>query len=268
MKAQTRQGPPPRVVGCILGVQSGRNVEIFNSFELSYDRFKNEIDMDFLKQKQEQYKKVFPSYDVLGWYSTTPDVYAHDLHIHRAIQSVNESSLYVVLDPVRTTKELPVSIFESEVHIINDAPTTIFVPTPFKVETGEAERIAVDHVARIVPLADAPLNMLTAHLSSTHSSIKMLNSRLATLRSFLALSQTGSLPKDHHVLRQVASLCNRLPAIDTQKFATQFVNEHSDGLLIMYLASVTKSLALTNDLIDKCGFIQEKYQRRPTRYNI
>lgn len=45
--------PPPRVYGCVIGVQSGRTVEIFNSFELLYDPSTQSLDRAFLVKKQE-----------------------------------------------------------------------------------------------------------------------------------------------------------------------------------------------------------------------
>lgn len=43
----------PRVYGCVIGVQRGRTVEIFNSFELLYDHLTDSLDRSFLLQKQE-----------------------------------------------------------------------------------------------------------------------------------------------------------------------------------------------------------------------
>ena len=44
---------PPRVYGCVIGVQRGRTVEIFNSFELLYDPSTHSLDRAFLEKKQE-----------------------------------------------------------------------------------------------------------------------------------------------------------------------------------------------------------------------
>lgn len=59
------------------------------------------------------------------------------------------------MDPItaakKTTKELPIVIYESELHMIDENPTNLFVKVPYKIETGEAERLAVDHVAKITP---------------------------------------------------------------------------------------------------------------------
>lgn len=58
----------PRVIGCLMGVQRGRDVEIFNSFELVHtvNEGKIEIDQQFLIMKKEQFAQPFPNYDVLG----------------------------------------------------------------------------------------------------------------------------------------------------------------------------------------------------------
>jgi len=46
----------PRVIGALLGTQDGRNVEIFNSFELVYDVVDGVviIDTEYLNTKQDQ----------------------------------------------------------------------------------------------------------------------------------------------------------------------------------------------------------------------
>jgi len=44
---------PLRVYGCVIGVQKGRTVEIFNSFELLYDPSTHSLDRTFLEKKQE-----------------------------------------------------------------------------------------------------------------------------------------------------------------------------------------------------------------------
>lgn len=50
---------PPRVFGCVIGVQSGRNVEIFNSFELLFDPETQSLDRAFLEKKQELCEYIF-----------------------------------------------------------------------------------------------------------------------------------------------------------------------------------------------------------------
>ena len=40
-----------------------------------------------------------------------------------------------------STKELPIDMYESELIVVGETPTLVFVKTGYKVETGEAERI-------------------------------------------------------------------------------------------------------------------------------
>ncbi|CAO2842749.1 unnamed protein product [Amaranthus hypochondriacus] len=89
--------PPPRVYGCVIGIQQGRTVEIFNSFELLYGSLTNFFDPGFLEKKQELYKKLFPNFYVLGWYSTGIDAQESDMFIHKALIDINESPGYVLL---------------------------------------------------------------------------------------------------------------------------------------------------------------------------
>ncbi|KAF8414341.1 hypothetical protein HHK36_002342 [Tetracentron sinense] len=82
----TASPPPlPRVFGCVIGIQRGRTVEIFNSFELLYDPSTDSLDRSFLEKKQELYKKVFPNFYILGWYSTGSDAQESDMQIHKAV---------------------------------------------------------------------------------------------------------------------------------------------------------------------------------------
>jgi COP9 signalosome complex subunit 6 len=105
----------PRVYGCVIGLQRGRTVEIFNSFELIFDPALDTLDRSFLEKKQELYKKVFPDFYVLGWYSTGSDATESDMHIHKALMDINESPVYVLLNPAinHAQKDLPVTIYES-----------------------------------------------------------------------------------------------------------------------------------------------------------
>ena len=44
--------------------------------------------------------------------------------------------------------ELPIKVYESVVEMVQGETTNFFVPAGYKIETGEAERIAVDHASK------------------------------------------------------------------------------------------------------------------------
>uniref|UniRef100_M1C041 EIF3F/CSN6-like C-terminal domain-containing protein n=1 Tax=Solanum tuberosum TaxID=4113 RepID=M1C041_SOLTU len=72
---------PPRVFGCVIGVQSGRTVEIFNSFELLYD----------------------------------PSTALSSKRSRSSLMDINESPVYLLLNPSinYAQKDLPLTIYES-----------------------------------------------------------------------------------------------------------------------------------------------------------
>jgi len=265
-KVQQRQDNP-RVIGAFLGLQNGRQIEICNSFELVFSVVDGTIviDQTYLHKKQEQFKKVFPTYDFLGWYSTGNQVQNADVAIHKQIMEINESPLYLLMDAPAclkpATKDLPITIFESELHMVEDNPTLLFVKIPYKIETGEAERISVDHIAKVTPTGGEG-SSLSGHLMHTHNAISMLNMRIKILVNFLEATKGGKTPKDHALLRRISMLTSQLPAIDNDAFRHEFINEYNDALLVTYLATVTKGSSGINELLDKFSIVNDRQSRR------
>jgi len=267
-KVESAPAAPPRIVGALIGTQEGRSVEISNSFELVYNVVEGAIVVDivYLRTKLEQFKKVFPTSDFLGWYSTGNAASQADIAIHKQFSEFNESPIFLLLDAaasyIAATRDLPITIFESELHVVEDQPTLLFVKVPYRIQTGEAERIGVDHVARVNPTGGAEGSQLTAHLNGLHNAIKMLNVRVKALHSFLGAINDGKIAPDHGILRQTAALCNLLPAIDTPAFQEDFLKEYNDVLLVTYLASITKGSSTINELVDKFNATYERQSRR------
>uniref|UniRef100_A0A7S4M1B1 COP9 signalosome complex subunit 6 n=1 Tax=Guillardia theta TaxID=55529 RepID=A0A7S4M1B1_GUITH len=274
MRKRAQQGNvPQRVLGILLGVQEGRNVELCNSFELDYNTNgeKLQIDMEFLNIKQEQYKKVFPKYEMLGWYSNSTqrvkpgEALPGDIEIHREIGSIIENPLYLILDTSEGAgiRDLPVHILESEVHIIDDVPALTFARSTYHLETEEAERVSVDQVSHLLPAgASSASSVMSSHMSSVHSAVTMLQKRVQCILSLLQAMEKGEVKKDHRLLRQVASLCQRLPATDTPDFKEDLLQLHNDTMLVTYLATMTKGTNSINELIDKYNIAFDKQSRR------
>ncbi|WOG97908.1 hypothetical protein DCAR_0417249 [Daucus carota subsp. sativus] len=260
--------PPLRVFGCVIGVQRGRTVEIFNSFELLFDDSTHSLDRAFLIKKQELYKKVFPNFYVLGWYSTGSDAEESDMIIHKSLMDINESPVFVLLNPSvnHAQKDLPITIFESELHIIDAVPQLIFVRSSYSIETVEAERISVDHVAHLKPSdGGSAATQLAAHLTGTHSAIKMLNSRIRVLHHYLLAMEKGDMPCENSLLRQVSSLLRRLPTVESAKFQDDFLMDYNDTLFVSYLAMLTNCSSTMNDLVDKFNTAYDRNSRRGGR---
>lgn len=173
----------------------------------------------------------------------------------KQMMTVTENPLLVLLDTAAAyasdTKELPMKVFESEVKVgATDGNVTVnLVPATYRIATVEAERIGVDHVAHSSTGTGG--SQLAVHLTGMHGSIKMLNARVKILRSYVDRTLRGEIPFDHEIMRQIGSVCNMLPAIDTDEFRQRFISEYNDALLVTYLSTVTKAVNLLNDVTDK-----------------
>ncbi|KAI8474994.1 MAG: COP9 signalosome subunit 6 [Monoraphidium minutum] len=262
VKANSPNGAATPVMGCLLGSQSGRAVDISNSFEIEYTLEAGAVVINeaFLTRKQEQYKQVFPKVDVLGWYVTGAAVEDAHMHIHKRISEINEAPVLLLLNPTITPgrRDLPLELYETELHVTEGRAAFSFVRSHFSVETSDAERIGVDQVAKILPGGKATgSEQLTAHLMGLHSAIKMLQQQLLTLQQLMARVNSGEVAYPHALACQINALVHSLPALSSQAFGHDFLLEHNDALAGLYLATLTRGVSVLNETVDRVAFAYE-----------
>ncbi|VDB93513.1 unnamed protein product [Peniophora sp. CBMAI 1063] len=244
----------PFVIGALLGTQNGREVEIVNSFDLILASAEGEdkVDLEVLDSRRDQYKKVFPSLEFIGWYTVANQPTARHLALSDQFTPYSSAPLLLILQPNASTaalssQTLPLKVYEPTVDFREGSSRAVFVEAPFNVETGEAERIAVDWTAR----GGEGGTSLESHLSTQRAAVKMLHDRIAVLVSYVRSVIAGSAPKDHGVLRALSALVASLPASDAPQFRAEFDTEYEDVQLTAYLSTLTKSANALNDLVDK-----------------
>ncbi|GAA5998007.1 COP9 signalosome complex subunit 6 [Rhodotorula paludigena] len=260
--------PNARVVGALLGTQTGRDVEIMTSFEVvaqPTDSGALELDHAYFVTRRDQFKQVFPTFDVLGWYSVGDAPSAQDTALHKQFFVYNESPLFLQLSPSRThsaTKDLPVAIYESVLEIVADQPEPTFVPAPYEIVTGEAERVAVEGVSKPEEGQDGGASgSLLIALTTQRNALKMLSDRIAVLVQYLSAVTSGHARADPETLRMIAALLGSLQGSEEGVEAEgeregrglkgEFMTEYNDVLLTTYLSALTKQLLTANDLLDK-----------------
>ncbi|KAI4617533.1 hypothetical protein J4E80_005736 [Alternaria sp. BMP 0032] len=164
------------VVGAILGAQDGQNITMEVAFQaklLSNQDGETVLDDEWFSKRIEDFKDVHkePQLDIVGWFTLGPasGPEPHILPIHSRISEVyTESPLLVLFHPENAfSKEtaagkLPLTVYESlSVNTTSDpndkamdidgavqAKSTKFRELVYSIETGEAEMISVDFVAR------------------------------------------------------------------------------------------------------------------------
>ncbi|XP_029633510.1 COP9 signalosome complex subunit 6 isoform X3 [Octopus sinensis] len=255
-RVRAQEGKPMQVLGALIGQQKDRNLEVMNSFELAYDKVNDiVINMEYYKTKEEQFKQVFSDMDFLGWYTTGGPPTLSDIKVHRQMCRINESPIFLKLNPLAGHTDLPVTLYES---LINGQSTLLFVSLEYTLATEEAERIGVDHVARVSTSDSGESSSVAEHLIAQHSSIKMLDSRVKLLLQYIKAVQAGDLKMNHDILREAYSLCYRLPVINTPKFREDFYTQCNDVCLMSYLGTITKSCNTINQFVNKFNVLYDR----------
>ena len=128
------------------------------------------------------------------------------------------------LDPFGKHTDLPVSIYESVIDIINGDVTMLFIELEYTLATEEAERIGVDHIAK--HSSSNAYNVQSAvadHLNAQYSAICLLNNRIKVIYEYVkAVKEKKNIKKNNEILREIQSLCNRLPVMNSPNFYKEF----------------------------------------------
>ncbi|XP_064089562.1 COP9 signalosome complex subunit 6-like [Macrobrachium nipponense] len=259
-RQRAKEGKPSQVLGALIGKQTGRHIEIMNSFELSYDVLDGHIiiNRDYYTLKEEQYKQVFSDLDLLGWYTTGDTPGPPDLLVHKQICDLLDSPVFLKLNPMARDTDLPVSIYESVLDLVNGTSTMLLVELQYTLATEEAERIGVDHVARMSSHDTQESSLVAENLQAQYSAIKMLASRVRLISEYVRASQRGEVEFNHEILRQVNALAHRLPVLNSDKFRGEFYNQCNDVALMSYLGTITKCCNTMNRFINRFNLLHER----------
>ena len=232
------------VIGLLFGVQNGLDISIIDATDAIYDVVGGVIILNSpeIEKKKRLFTAVFASYELLGWYTLTNGNQVLPVHmtIHRDMMAFNEAPLFLLMNhaPDPNAKQLPLSIYEAEMHLIQDAPTQIFVDIAFKLETAQAERVAVDQITKVIPTEG--VSTLEVQNQSLITSLRILEKKIAVITKLVRSMQEGTVPVDHSF--------QQLPAIDSDNFQGQFLNEMVDTLMMTYLSTSTKATSNLTEL--------------------
>ncbi|KAH8407346.1 hypothetical protein KR215_007664 [Drosophila sulfurigaster] len=281
---RAQHGEPRQVYGALIGKQKGRNIEVMNSFELKTDEIADEtiINRDYYNKKEQQYKQVtiqnsltvnyvtyiliyvlkiqvFSDLDFIGWYTTGDSPTASDIKIQKQIAEINECPIMLQLHPLaRSVDQLPVKLFESLIDLVDGEATMLFVPLTYTLATEEAERIGVDHVARMTTNESGEKSVVAEHLVAQDSAIKMLNERIKIVLKYIKDVEAGKLQANQEILREAYALCHRLPIMQVPAFQEELYTQCNDVGLISYLGTLTKGCNDMHQFVNKFNMLYDR----------
>lgn len=264
-RVRVQTNSSPFVYGALLGKIKGRHVELCNTFEFKLNNTPSStttttnsatIDTEFLTKKLELIKQVHPDLDFTGWYTVESQNWDVSImsSFYAQLASLNESPLVLRLDPIGVSNELPIHVYETIVVL---GTKLDFIEIPYTLITEEAERIGIDHVSRYsVTDGTSDTSIVSDQISIQYNAIRLLYQRMLVLLEYVRAVKQGQLERNDDLLREIGSLCQRLPIINTddnnnRMFREDFDIQQSDVALLALLACCTQEISTLNDYLSK-----------------
>lgn len=261
------------VIGLLFGTQRNLDISICDATDAVYDVQGSSVTLKFpeIERVKDLTVGVYPQYELLGWYTSGSEILPEHLKIHQSFTALNEAPLFLLMNnnPSHEAKQLPVSIYEAEMHTVDDVPTQIFVDMPFKLVTAVAERVAVDQVTKLSSTGGQ--SSLELQNQSMTTALGTFQSKLQELTQVLQAMKDGRIPVDQDLLRRVSKISRQLPQPDSPHTHTSIgapgasrtlENDLNECLMTSYLSVLTHNANALADISDMYTLtFAEKYSR-------
>jgi 26S proteasome regulatory subunit N8 len=245
-----------RVVGVLLGQDTGKTVNVANSFAIPFEEDEKDsktwfLDHDFIEGMWEMFKKVNARERMIGWYHTGPKIRASDQEINEVFKRFIPRPVMVIVDVrPRDTVGIPTEAYFAVEEIKDDGTETqkTFLHVLSSIEAEEAEEIGVEHLLR--DIKDSTTMTLTTRVATQVSSLRGLQARLLEIRDYLRQIASGELPVNHQIVYHLQDALNVLPNLDDPESTKAFTTSTNDQLLVVYLSSLIRAVIALHALVD------------------
>ncbi|KAI2672780.1 hypothetical protein LCP963914a_9281 [Penicillium roqueforti] len=277
---RTAKGTKKRVVGVLLGENSGDNVRVSNSFAVPFEEDEKDpsvwfLDHNFVESMRDMFKKINAREKLVGWYHSGPKLRASDLEINELFKKYTPNPLLVIVDVQPKEVGVPTDAYFAVDEIKDDGTTTArtFVHTPSIIEAEEAEEIGVEHLLR--DIRDVAVGTLSTRITSQLQSLQGLHLRLRDIGQYLQKVLDKELPVNHAILGNLQDVFNLLPNLSTppatqrtsgqepqienSELARAMSVKTNDQLMAIYISSLIRAITAFHDLID--NKIQNRQQQ-------
>ncbi|EME32333.1 26S proteasome regulatory subunit N8 [Galdieria sulphuraria] len=248
-----------RAVGVLLGSISQGKVSCTNSFAVPFEEEEQDssvwfLDHNFLESMWAMFRKVNAREYIVGWYSTGPKIRPADLDVNELFRRYCSNPVLVIVDVEPKEDGIPTQAYISVEDPVEDNKSTddkgarvrTFRHLPSELGSADAEQVGIGHLLRDVK--DATIATLSDDLKSKVLSLNSLESRLKDIQMYLKSVIDGELPLNHEILYAIQEIFNVLPTLFTPEVMKAFLIETNDIMLVLYLASLIRSIIALNDL--------------------
>lgn len=248
-------GNVKRVVGVLLGANRQGVLDVSNSFAVPFDEDDKDksvwfLDHDYLEHMYNMFKKVNAREKIVGWYHTGPKLHQNDTLINELVRRYCANSVLVIIDAKPKDLGLPTEAYYAveEVHDDGTPTSKTFEHIPSEIGAEEAEEVGVEHLLR--DIKDTTVGTLSQRITNRLMGLKGLHSQLRDIESYLEKVASGQLPINHQIIYHLQDIFNLLPDINLQNFVKAVYVKTNDQMLVVYLASLIRSVIALHNLIN------------------
>lgn len=208
------------------------------------------LDHDYLESMYSMFKKVNSKERIVGWYHTGPKLHQSDIAINDLIRKYCSNSVLVVIDAKPKDLGLPTEAYYAveEVHDDGTPTSKTFEHVLSEIGAEEAEEVGVEHLLR--DIKDTTLGTLSQRITNQLSGLKGLYTQINEIKNYLELVVTDKLPINHNIIYLLQDIFNLLPDTSTQDFIKAAYVKTNDQMLVVYLASLIRSVIALHNLIN------------------
>ncbi|KAF7640071.1 MPN domain-containing protein [Meloidogyne graminicola] len=257
------------VCGALLGKQSSKDIEIWNSFELRSSFVDNQLilDEEYFVQRNLLFKETFADFEFLGFYvsGNHEQIIEDDIRLQRQALNYTESPFLLkfnVFSPVVSDK-VSISVFESTFDPVNEN-NLLFHPINVKIVSEMAEQIGLDHVARYSKTNAVSESTISKQMGAQFGAINTFIQGITIAKAYVKAVQNGQLESDAYILKEINKLCFKL-SVHSEKSKNQCSRDNlqnSDHKLLVLLSAFCSVQGSMYQLIDKVNILSREYGHR------
>lgn len=228
-----------RIIGTLLGsVLPDGTVDIRNSYAVPHSESQDQValDIDYHHNMLSSHQKVNPKEVIVGWFSTGFGVTGGSALIHEFFSRETTNPIHLTVDTGFSNGEASVKGFVS-VHLsIGDQQLAAqFQEIPLDLRMVEAERIGFDI------LKTTAVEKLPNNLEGMEASMQRLLALIDDIYKYVDDVVEGRVPQDNKIGRFISDTVASLPKLSPQDFDKLVNDGLQDQLLLLYLASLTRT---------------------------
>ncbi|KAF2840670.1 eukaryotic translation initiation factor 3 subunit F [Patellaria atrata CBS 101060] len=248
-----------RVIGTLLGTRSedGTEVEIRNCYAVPHTETTEqvEVDMDYQKSMLALHLRANPREVLVGWYATSGELNTFSALIQNFYGQQGDGTwphpaVHLTVSTIpgedieaRTYISAPIGVTAERA-----ADSCLFIPVPYEIKYGEAEKSGLEIIAAAKDKEDRTTNIAT-DIESIETAIEQVLDMLERVSNYVSNVLDEEAEPSTALGQFLMNALSLAPKVEPADIERDFNNHIQDVLVVSYLANTIRTqIDLSNRL--------------------